>query len=1146
MKPTYSKDTSASSKKKIVTFYSDPPVDIYQEDNEILIQLQEIMQICPIHSSNKISMSLNSNYIFVQNHRIVGLTLRNHTYPSIPKLIQSFSALILFIFGDYPLTDLESLTHLPPKLKYLGLPNTNLSIFPSSLYSYSSIQHLDLQSNPIANNPIDFNVFSKLEVLNLANTMITHFPRALFHCDSLRELNLSRNYLQQLPKEIGQFFHLEKLNLHGNKIAELPPSFKNLHNLRKLDISSNHLRFLPSYLSEFSLVMPTADYFHSDHLLPIFQHFLKSPFSKSGHTSPVNLSHLQKIHSLSSSILSKLIRNHPFTALECEYQHLIPNRRQILLKLKHLPLASLSPNFQRFIDGLDDETRHDYFPNILRKYAIYQDNLILIQDIEVLKQFKQLLPWKEFFRTFKGDHFGYTLQFNRVSQIFIHGKNLPHLPLNIANLTDLKIFKIIECNLNYIPESFKELRHLTHLDLSYNKLEKIDGLFENLPTLASLRLDYNAIPEIPTKIEKFTTLQVLSVAHNNLTSLPLELGNLTRLTELNISMNQISFLPSSLGKMTRLSIFKCIANNIRSIPDSLSLLRSLREIDFSHNPMDYIPDFLRLNTQMTSFSFSSAKLTSIPDWIGNLTKLEYLYLYENRLREIPKSLRNLSHVKKINLSYNYLNTLPDIFNKMIFLDTLDLSHNYLQSLPDSLGNAIRLIRLNIGHNYFQTLPYSMVNLKYLSYGCDFNNIHWGHRLSKFFNSPYWKHGIHGIDDNLPNLRAYLSVPQSISEKIPTNSSLTEFENYFLDSHIFRDQILIKASQYSTPLAQEIQKRILSLLKNIRNNPVITPSSQPGIVNFNSCLLYGQEAEFLLQLQSQLPNFQIDSHAHRNQYSTGFYSSHFHILKLQLIQTDFYEIPASIQNCTNLQYLQIDSTRIRHLPSEIAKCSNLQTVIMKNCKLQDFPDVLPTSLKVLILSQNQLSKLPKDISRFSHLETLNLEQNLIEQIHPDIGKLSMLSHLNFSVNHLSSLPSSLSKMHSLRAILLQHNRLTEFPNNFHELSPNLFLGNKGLLHNSWNSLLSVFLQKFFKKTTANSQIFLRDLLPIFHFTSTIISKIQHNQPLTAFEILYLPFSNKKHVIFKLAEKRLNETQKHVILLLSPSLKVKITDKNDIVL
>ena len=95
------------------------------------------------------------------------------------------------------------------------------------------------------------------------------------------------------------------------------------------------------------------------------------------------------------------------------------------------------------------------------------------------------------------------------------------------------------------------------------------------------------------------------------------------------------------------------------------------------------------------------------------------------------------------------------------------------------------------------------------------------------------------------------------------------------------------------------------------------------------------------------------------------------------------------------------------------------------------------LRLMDLSKNMFTYLPKNVSAFTSMTSLTVKYNQLCELPSDIGDLHQLTHLDVNHNELKQLPESMSKLTSLQTLLVNHNRLTALPHWVSTL-PNLTL------------------------------------------------------------------------------------------------------------
>ena len=83
-------------------------------------------------------------------------------------------------------------------------------------------------------------------------------------------------------------------------------------------------------------------------------------------------------------------------------------------------------------------------------------------------------------------------------------------------------------------------------------------------------------------------------------------------------------------------------------------------------------------------------------------------------------------------------------------------------------------------------------------------------------------------------------------------------------------------------------------------------------------------------------------------------------------------------------------------------------------------------KILSLSGNQLTEIPKEIGNLHNLQILYLSHNQLTEIPKEIGNLDKLQYLDLDNNQLTEIPKEIGNLKKLQTLVLQNNQLTEIP------------------------------------------------------------------------------------------------------------------------
>jgi internalin A len=174
------------------------------------------------------------------------------------------------------------------------------------------------------------------------------------------------------------------------------------------------------------------------------------------------------------------------------------------------------------------------------------------------------------------------------------------------------------------------------------------------------------------------------------------------------------------------------------------------------------------------------------------------------------------------------------------------------------------------------------------------------------------------------------------------------------------------------------------------------------------------------------------------------------LSLDLSELGLTQLPTSLSQLIQLQYLDLDHNQLTTLPDSLGQLSQLQRLKLTKNQLTTLPDSLGrlSQLQQLWLSRNQLTMLPDSLGQLSQLQDLDLSGNQLTTLPNSLGQLSQLQTLFLSGNQLTTLPDSLGQLSQLQNFTLGHNRLTTLPDSLGQLSQ---LWNLDLDHNQLTTL-----------------------------------------------------------------------------------------------
>lgn len=131
---------------------------------------------------------------------------------------------------------------------------------------------------------------------------------------------------------------------------------------------------------------------------------------------------------------------------------------------------------------------------------------------------------------------------------------------------------------------------------------------------------------------------------------------------------------------------------------------------------------------------------------------------------------------------------------------------------------------------------------------------------------------------------------------------------------------------------------------------------------------------------------------------------------------------------NTRILNVSMANIKEVPMEVLEAARLELVnivILDGNLLIELPKdlhMLSEQLTELVLSRNQITYIPTNISQYSKLSTLNLSCNLLCELPMELAGLQQLRELDISHNKFDHLPRCIYELQNMRKLLAHDNRI----------------------------------------------------------------------------------------------------------------------------
>uniref|UniRef100_A0A182WGK9 LRRCT domain-containing protein n=1 Tax=Anopheles minimus TaxID=112268 RepID=A0A182WGK9_9DIPT len=229
---------------------------------------------------------------------------------------------------------------------------------------------------------------------------------------------------------------------------------------------------------------------------------------------------------------------------------------------------------------------------------------------------------------------------------FVYNPNiLQHLDLSNNWIKDTRGFKTFT------------LSHLTHLNLSHNRIESVRTELSKLEALEMLDLSHNAIKKGEKPIILSKNLQQVLLHNNELTTWPFESVPET-LTALSLAFNQINFTKEATN------VRKLDLSNNRLDSFCSECFPSLEELDLSGNYFEAFPRFGNQTSFLRKISFNrmpnlqSIERSAFQGFTEHLQELEISFCPQLSTIEIH-AFADLKKLKRLDLSYNALQQVPE-------------------------------------------------------------------------------------------------------------------------------------------------------------------------------------------------------------------------------------------------------------------------------------------------------------------------------------------------------------------------------------------------------------------------------------------------------------------------------------------------------
>ncbi|OJJ23927.1 hypothetical protein BKI52_06140 [marine bacterium AO1-C] len=481
-------------------------------------------------------------------------------------------------------------------------------------------------------------------------------------------------------------------------------------------------------------------------------------------------------------------------------------------------------------------------------------------------------------------------------------------------------------------------------------------------------------------------------------------------------------------KITEITLRNCQLNEL------LHTFRTkqLSTLHLPQNKFTKVPQALLKIAQLHSLSLASNQLIDLPQEFTQLEALYALDLSGNQVAEYPAVLLSMENLTEVNLQNNRLETLPQGFEQYFQQKRIDLRDNWLQTLPNEvellfkkstqgysqrplllLGNPLESLPEHLCPFIVQEIkkvPRTKLSPRTLTCLFCWAHFHPQASLRQAAHQKLEKLLIKKHYDLMSQKWRYSTSPSKVTlfkfaykfgELLQLDwPLLTYWLKYLYTKDVFHiDLTNIGAENIAFDALQAWPKlRSLRLSKNPLQKIDVGVTALPYLQKLyldRTSLAKGYKNRYDYALPLEISHMekltQLDLQENYLQSLPPGIGLMDNLQTLNIRSNWLSEFPAELCELDPLETLDVSFNKIATLPTDIVALLQLKKLYLNNNCLQQLP-VLPASLEVLDLNNNQFESFPQEILSLPHLQILKIQQNPFNEIPEAIGQLTNLKEL----------------------------------------------------------------------------------------------------------------------------------------------------------
>uniref|UniRef100_A0A8D3BZQ8 Leucine-rich repeat-containing protein 39 n=1 Tax=Scophthalmus maximus TaxID=52904 RepID=A0A8D3BZQ8_SCOMX len=205
---------------------------------------------------------------------------------------------------------------------------------------------------------------------------------------------------------------------------------------------------------------------------------------------------------------------------------------------------------------------------------------------------------------------GCLVQLSQVQEWQIHRTGLQKIPHFISSFQNLLVLDLSRNGINEIPKQIGKVTRLRELLLSYNRVQFVPEELSSCENLERLELAMNRdLDHLPDQFRNLKKLQHLDLSMNHFTSLPDCVVGLPALEWLDMGGNRLQHLPEDIHRMEKLHTLWLQRNKLEKLPENISRMSSLDTLVLSSNRLRDIPPLMDDMSRLRFVNFRDNPLT---------------------------------------------------------------------------------------------------------------------------------------------------------------------------------------------------------------------------------------------------------------------------------------------------------------------------------------------------------------------------------------------------------------------------------------------------------------------------------------------------------------------------------------------------------